>query len=626
MKNNQCPQCKTPVTDELPGGLCPPCLMAAARFSQENYDRTQAIPGSDQTPSIQNMARLFPELDFIEFVGRGGMGAVYKVRQKNLDRMVALKVFLDRPDDPEFAARFQREARALARLNHPNIVTVHDFGIRDDVHYLIMEFIDGLNLRQLTSEERLAPEMALQMVPQLCDALQYAHDNGVIHRDIKPENLLLDTAGRINIADFGLAKMSGKEHNGTLTRTQQVMGTLNYMAPEQRERPTEVDHRADIYSLGVVIYELLTGELPIGRFLPPSSKSSVNTELDEVVMRALEKEPDRRYQQATEFKTGFESVNAFAPLQTPVPPVKQAVAAGGNMDGFQRPNGTRFMLSIMAGREKKGNWIPGNPHIAFSLMGAIELDLTEVEATEVNLTLIAFMGAVEVIVPHGATVDSDGFVVMGAISDKVSREGGHSNMRVRIRSWGAMGACEIRTPTRKETRNAESVQKHFQKQNKQHPFREPPEHDVTWANGTMMLYKLFALLVTFAIPVIFIADAYSNIHGDSLKMIGISTAIFAGFLWTWSDYLRILVGASPENTDSESLHKHHSSSKTGTLIRTVAMLSLFACPIFFVMSNYSHSHEEETFRFAGFIAGIFAALMFVAATKIEEFFFGKLHE
>ena len=121
--------------------------------------------------------------------------------------------------------------------------------------------------------------------------MQYAHDQGVIHRDIKPENILLDTSGKIKIADFGLAKMTGNEHGGTLTHTRQVMGTLNYMAPEQRERPTEVDHRVDIYSLGVVIYELLTGELPIGRFLPPSEKSELDRRLDEVVMRALEKEP-----------------------------------------------------------------------------------------------------------------------------------------------------------------------------------------------------------------------------------------------------------------------------------------------------------------------------------------------
>ena len=181
--------------------------MAAARQSQARQDETLGKPDNGfHVPTINEIADQFPELEVLQLVGRGGMGAVYRVRQKNLDRIVALKVFLYRADDIEFAARFQREARALAKLNHPNIVTVHDFGIRGKTHFLIMEFIDGMNLRQITEEERLPPDMALQMVPQLCDALQYAHDNGVIHRDIKPENLLLDTNGQINIADFGRQK------------------------------------------------------------------------------------------------------------------------------------------------------------------------------------------------------------------------------------------------------------------------------------------------------------------------------------------------------------------------------------------------------------------------------------
>jgi len=407
--NQNCPQCGTRVYDDLPGGHCPACLMQAAQQSRDDLDRTRAAKGLSETLSNREIARLFPELEILDFIGRGGMGAVYKVRQKNLDRVVALKIFLDRAGDPEFEARFQREARALARLSHPNIVMVHEFGDRDQVRFLIMEFVDGVNLRQLTEEQRLAPEMALQMVPQLCDALQYAHDCGVIHRDIKPENLLLDTRGNIKVADFGLAKMTGNEFNGTLTRTQQVMGTLNYMAPEQRERPTEVDHRADIYSLGVVIYEMLTGELPIGRFQPPSSKSAVRNELDEVVMRALEKEPERRYQQASEFKTGYQSVSHFTPATSAVPPVKSA-----NPTYQDPPRGTRCMFTVMGGREKRGNWIPGDPQLVLTIMGGTEIDLTQVQAREVNLTLFTLMGGVEVIVPPGADVDLDGLIIMGA--------------------------------------------------------------------------------------------------------------------------------------------------------------------------------------------------------------------
>ena len=364
MNTKNCPRCGTVVTDELPGGLCPPCLMAAARKSEAEMAGTTAMLPDIRASGIAEISRLFPELEILELVGRGGMGAVYKVRQKNLDRIVALKIFLYRPNDPEVAARFQREAHVLAKLNHPNIVTVHDFGIREHTHYLIMEFVDGVNIRQLTAEEQLAPEMALQMVPQLCDALQYAHDRGVIHRDIKPENLLLDTSGKISIADFGLAKIAGNRGNGTLTGTQQVMGTVNYMAPEQRERPMEVDHRVDIYSLGVVIYEMLTGELPIGRFQPPSSKSQVDARIDAAVMRALEKEPMRRYQQANDFKTGVDSAVNSAPDQTSVLPLKPDSDSSG----------TRCMMTLMGGREKTGNWLPGDPQIAVTIMGGTCLD------------------------------------------------------------------------------------------------------------------------------------------------------------------------------------------------------------------------------------------------------------
>ncbi len=625
MKYKNCPQCGTCVIDELPGGLCPTCLMVVARKSQEEVDRTQAASEGFRTPTIADMARLFPELEILQFVGRGGMGAVYKVRQKNLDRIVALKVFLCRADDPEFAARFQREARALARLNHPNIVTVHDFGVREDAHYLIMEYIDGLNLRQLGAEQRLSPEMALQMVPQLCDALQYAHDNGVIHRDIKPENLLLDTNGRINIADFGLAKMTGIENSGTLTRTQQVMGTLNYMAPEQRERPTEVDHRADIYSLGVVIYELLTGELPLGRFQPPSNKSLVNSRLDEVVMRALEKEPDRRYQQVSEFKSGFESVEDHNPVHVPMPPVKQFSVD----QPIIPPRGTRCLLSFLSGREKKGNWTPGDPQLGISIMAGICLDLTEVTTAQVNLTLFTLMGAVEVIVPHGATVDLDGFILMGATVDNVVNGAMPCKMHVRIKSWGAMGACEVRTPTPKETHVSNAVKKHRNRDTelgKGHLHREVPEHEVTIGGSLVFLYQMFAMLVSLAIPVFFLCAAFDILEQDLAKMAGIVSAIAAGFVWASTDYVRILVGAGPKETDEESIHAYDSATKAGTLVRWVGLALGFACPILFVVASFDGVDNEKMIRFSAIICAILCGVVYSCANQLEEFFYGKVRQ
>jgi hypothetical protein len=199
-------------------------------------------------------------------------------------------------------------------------VTVHDFGQADGLYYFVMEFVDGVNLRQAIRSAKMNPQEALAIVPQICEALQFAHEEGVVHRDIKPENILLDKRGQVKIADFGLAKLLGQEaiEHG-LTATQQVMGTRGYMAPEQMQGTKDVDHRADIFSLGVVFYELLTGELPLGRFPPPSRKVQIDVRLDEIVLRALEREPEQRYQHASDVKTAIERMVAIGALPPDAP-------------------------------------------------------------------------------------------------------------------------------------------------------------------------------------------------------------------------------------------------------------------------------------------------------------------
>ncbi len=306
----RCPRCGADLPADAPADLCPACLLRQA-MGGDPAGRRGMPPAA--TPA--DLAGLFPQLEILDLLGRGGMGVVYKARQPKLDRLVALKVLpAEIGRDPAFAERFVREARALARLDHPGIVAVHDFGESGGLFFLVMQFVDGANLRQVLQEGRLTPEEALRLVPQICEALQYAHEQGVVHRDIKPENILLDRRGRVKIADFGLAKLVGHGPAGwPLTGSGQVMGTPHYMAPEQTERPREVDHRADIYSLGVVFYEMLTGELPLGRFPLPSSKAGVDARLDGVVLRALEKEPGRRYQHADEVKTEVESISAGQP-------------------------------------------------------------------------------------------------------------------------------------------------------------------------------------------------------------------------------------------------------------------------------------------------------------------------
>jgi serine/threonine protein kinase len=284
-------------------------------------DTTTAAPRF-RPPTIEELAPKFPQLDVLGFIGQGGMGAVYRARQKELDRIVALKILPpDIGKDAAFTERFMREARALAKLNHPGIVTIYDFGRSDGLYFFLMEYVDGVSLRQLLANSRVSTREALAIVPQICDALQFAHDQGIVHRDIKPENILLDRRGRVKVADFGLAKIivgggdsthvqSALLGTSSLTEAGKVVGTPQYMSPEQMENPSDVDHRADIYALGVVFYQMLTGELPGKQLEPPSRKVEVDIRLDEVVLRALEKKPERRYQQASEVKTEVETISS----------------------------------------------------------------------------------------------------------------------------------------------------------------------------------------------------------------------------------------------------------------------------------------------------------------------------
>jgi len=271
------------------------------------------LPHPDELPV------LFPQLEILELIGHGGMGVVYKARQRGLDRLVALKILPPRiSDDPAFAERFAREARALARLNHPNIVTIFDLGKSGSLYYFLMEFVEGVNLRQLLQSHRLTPPESLAILPQICEGLEYAHGEGIVHRDIKPENILMDQKGRVKIADFGLSKLlEPGPLDVQLTQSNQIMGTMHYMAPEQFENPLKTDQRADIYSLGVVLYEMIAGELPLGRFELPSQKAAVDARLDALVLRAMERDPKRRFQHASEMRVGLEAIAGVASRLSP---------------------------------------------------------------------------------------------------------------------------------------------------------------------------------------------------------------------------------------------------------------------------------------------------------------------
>jgi tRNA A-37 threonylcarbamoyl transferase component Bud32 len=332
-------------------GLCPECLV---KVGFRSGIETESEPGGASgfvPPTVQELGKLFPQLEIISLLGKGGMGAVYKARQKQLNRLVALKILPPGVGaEPAFAQRFTREAQALAQLNHPGIVTLYEFGQAAEMPFFLMEFVDGVNLAQAMANDRISPREALSVVPQICDALQFAHDQGIVHRDIKPENILLDRHGRVKVADFGVAllvsrgaevagNVDGLSGSATLTEAGKIVGTPRYMSPEQLERPGAVDHRADIYALGVVFYQMLTGELPGKKIEPPSRKVHLDVRLDEVVLRALERKPERRFQHASELKSSVETIVGVA---------GPAAANGAAARGFSRRFVVGWALGILA--------------------------------------------------------------------------------------------------------------------------------------------------------------------------------------------------------------------------------------------------------------------------------------
>ena len=308
---SSCPRCGAPLATSAVDGLCARCLGALIFDRVNTVDGTGAQPASPP-PTADELAPFFPQFEIHSCLGRGGMGVVYKARQKSLDRWVALKLLApERAADPAFAQRFASEARILAALNHPHIVAIHDFGEAGGYFYLLMEYVEGESLRQLLKTKHLTPTEALAIVAPVCDALQCAHDRGIVHRDIKPENLLIDRSGTVKIADFGIARMMDEagatEGESGLTESRVAAptlatGTPDYAAPEQLACAA-TDHRADIYSLGVVLYEMLTGERPgADTVVAPSRHAQVGTGIDTMVLQALAKEPQQRFATVGEFR------------------------------------------------------------------------------------------------------------------------------------------------------------------------------------------------------------------------------------------------------------------------------------------------------------------------------------
>ena len=391
-KDSRCPRCQVLIGNDAPHGLCPKCVLDAVAKTG-----TKAPNPAKDYPSVDEVASAFPELDILEVLGVGGMGVVYKARQTKLGRFVALKLLsAELAEHSVFVERFNREGRVLAQLSHPHIVNVFDFGSRGDFLYLLMEYVDGVNLREAMRAGNIESSDCLMLVQDICSALQFAHDQGVLHRDIKPENVLLDQNGRVKLADFGIAKLVSNEEreNVSLTQHGAVLGTLHYMAPEQLEAPRSIDHRADIYSLGVVFYELLTGELPLGRFPSPSDASNADPRLDKVVLRALEKRRDRRYQTVDEVKTDVESVKST--------PVNQA--ASGNFVQARTSDAGAGKMEPRNHANRQG-WLS---------LATVSAALTGVSLL-VGLAVALFAYARISQLPDGASLALSGYVVLLAL-------------------------------------------------------------------------------------------------------------------------------------------------------------------------------------------------------------------
>ena len=306
--NILCPGCQTSIasSEQDPRTTCGGCGL------EIDLSQVGTFPGIASMSIVRDLAgeRLGP-YEVLELIGMGGMGVVYRARDLDTGEIAALKVlYCDPFKEADFVARFEREARTLLRLDNPHIVKILASGEQEGIYYLVTELLSGETLAQYLKSRTPDLKESLRIMNQVCSAIAHAHTKGVIHRDIKPANIILDN-GKVKVLDFGLSHLTGGESQfSTLTRSDLAMGSLNYLSPEQRMNAKGVDRRADIFSLGVVFYEMLTGSLPLGNFVPPSKTGhGIPARCDRIMGRALQVDPVQRYQKVEEFAEALHRID-----------------------------------------------------------------------------------------------------------------------------------------------------------------------------------------------------------------------------------------------------------------------------------------------------------------------------
>ena len=315
-----------------------------------------------QPPTPEELQALLPKYEITRLVGHGGMGAVYHGSQPMLERAVAVKILPPslEASDPTYGQRFRQEAMALAKLNHPGIVLVFDFGATaDGLLYIVMEYVDGTDVAQmLAQQKRLAAKDAVAITAHVCDALAYAHARGIIHRDIKPANILVGYNGAVKVADFGLAK--ARQDGASLTQSGHAMGSPHYISPEALAVSATVDSRADIYSLGVMLHHMLTGEIPRGIFDPASQKvQDLDSRYDAIIARAMQNDPAERFPDVQAMRRALDAI-LTQPVVKVDPASVQAPAALNTAARPQRhasaPQPIRRMMPVRPPPPPQTDW------------------------------------------------------------------------------------------------------------------------------------------------------------------------------------------------------------------------------------------------------------------------------